>query len=249
MLKSKIKSILIMADFSDNLSDLGLTPDEKSLEPGKEVDKIDSLSKDNALVSLKKRLLGSKNKNDRLSAAWELGKTEEREATKILLEAAKSETDIDVKDEIISALGWLGDQESATFLVGLMAKDDNSHIRRKAAWALSHIQDSKTATDSLVKVLLEDEDQSVRQEAAWSLGELGCLEAESSLADVVLTDESAKVRKMSVWALGQIKGEKTLELLLEALEADMSEEVRREAAWVWGREKIEESREKLAKML
>lgn len=49
-----------MADFSDNLDDLGLTPDEKSLEPKEKIDELDSLSREDALAVLKKTILGSK---------------------------------------------------------------------------------------------------------------------------------------------------------------------------------------------
>ncbi len=238
-----------MTDFSNNLDDLGLTPDEKSLEPADEKDELDSLSKEDALASLKKVIMGSRKKNERLTAAWELGKTGESRAVKILLEAARSESDQDVLDEMISALGWLKSNKAVEFLVEVLTKNDSDHLRRKAAWALSHISDSQTAIQHLQKALKDDEEESVREEAAWALGELEDPEAEAPLIDTILTDQSAKVRKMAVWALGQIKGEKTEQYLREALEGDISEDVRREAAWVIGRKKLEDSKDFLAQIL
>jgi len=170
-----------MVDFSDNLDDLGLLPEEKSLEPKEREDQLDSLSKEDALSRLKKIILGSANKNDRLSAAWQLGKSGEKRAAIILLAAAKSEADEDVKSEIISALGWLKDPRAIEFLTQTLVREKNRHLRRKSAWALSNISDSQSVIKHLSKTLIVDSDERVRKEEAWSLGELGNTAAEKTL--------------------------------------------------------------------
>jgi len=226
-----------MADFELSFDDLGITPEEKSLEPKEPVDRIDALSQ-KKVISRTVKDLRSGSKNERMSAAWELSHIKEKSVVKALLESLEEEDDFDVLDEIISALGHLADEGAVKSLIKVLSNEENDHLRRKTAWALSRMEKSEKALRALEASLLSDEDENVRAEAAWAIGSLKNPGAMGTLVDVLLADQSKKVRKMVVWALGEVGEKEIVEYLEKCLESDQEEEVRREAAWILGRKRI-----------
>ena len=229
-----------MADFDLNFDDLGITPQEKALEPRELKERVDALSKKRAIKKLI-RQLQSGDKNERMTAAWELAFIKDSLVVKALLHSLNEEKDLDVRDEMISALGHLSDEEAVKGLIEILSSEENEHLRRKSAWALSRMGRSEKALSALEASLLSDETEEVRVEAAWAIGSLKNPGAQSTLVDVLLADESKKVRKMTVWALGEVGNKEIVEYLERSLESDHEEEVRKEVAWILGKKKLKES--------
>jgi len=238
-----------MSDFGLNFDDLGLTPDEKGLEPDKAKDKIDSLSHKKAVKDLIRDLRLGK-KGDKLACAWQLSKVEnDPQVINSLVKELHHSRDEDVLSEIISALGHLADESSIKALVEVLSSSSDTHLRRKAAWALSNMKKSDKALGALEATMLSDSSPEVRVEAAWGIGNLENPKATGSLVDVLIADQSRPVRKMAVWALGEVGDKEVIEFLERALEGDPDPDVRREAAWVLGKKKLAEARTALSKAL
>ncbi|MBU2595216.1 HEAT repeat domain-containing protein [Patescibacteria group bacterium] len=238
-----------MSDFGLNFEDLGLTPDEKGLEPEEKKDKLDSLSHQKAVKDLIRNLRLGK-KGDKLAAAWQLSKVEgDAAVVNSLVKELHHLRDEDVLLEIISALGHLADESSIKALVSVLSSSESTHLRRKAAWAISNMKKSDKALGALEATMLSDSSPEVRVEAAWGIGNLNNPKATGSLVDVLIADQSRPVRKMAVWALGEVGEKEVIEFIERALEGDPDPEVRREAAWVLGRKKIKEAKTALSKAL
>jgi HEAT repeat protein len=228
---------------------LGLTPDEKGLEPESAKDKIDSLSHKKAVKDLIRDLHFGK-KGDKLAAAWQLSRVEgDAQVVSSLVKELHHLRDEDVRSEVISALGHLADESSIKALVEILSSSDNSHLRRKAAWALSNMKKSDRALGALEATMLSDSSPEVRVEAAWGIGNLKNAKATGSLVDVLIADQSRPVRKMAVWALGEVGEKEVIEFLERTLQSDPDPEVRREAAWILGKKKIPEVNNALRKAL
>ena len=67
-----------------------------------------------------------------------------------LVEIYASERDVNVKKAIISALGM---QNNAAALVGIARKESDSTLKREIVSRLSHMSDSKVATDYLLEII------------------------------------------------------------------------------------------------
>jgi len=222
-----------MSNFLSPFEDFGFLPEEKGLEPKpKDLGGVISPK----VITLLKQKLNSSKKSERLAAAWELAKIKNPKVLPLLKKALFAEDDKEVLSELISAFVHYPEKEAVSELARFVFQCQDSDLRKKAVWVMSHFDSSKTALESLRNLLLTDPDAEVRKEAAFALGEIANPEALSALKEALLSDESAKVRQMVVWALGGLKqvGE---EYLIRALHEDSSLFVRRESAWVLGKVK------------
>ncbi len=155
-------------------------------------------------------------------------------------------------------------------------KDEDGHVRGKAAIALSHLNNPKAV--AYIKPLLLDEYENIQEEAVNALSKLkkwlnidevirglsdknitlkrnsalllGLLREQSSIAALgtALRDSNLKVRKAVVEALGAVDGPTALKYLIQAL-TDESSEVRLIAAIAIGRTCLEEATEPLIILL
>jgi HEAT repeat protein len=121
--------------------------------------------------------------------------------------------------------------------------NENSSIRRNAAWAIGEIRggrgSKRTAAVEPLIGALNDGDPWVRAAAAFSLGEMRPRQSIESLV-VALGDESWRVREMAVYALGEMRARSGLESLTGMLLRDENGNVRSKAAWALG--EIKDSR-------
>ena len=106
-------------------------------------------------------------------------------------------------------------------------RDEDSHVRSAATWALGKIGDPR-AVDDLITAL-RDEDSDVRCAAALVLDEIGGPRAVDDLI-TALRDEDSHVRFAATWALGKIGDPRAVDDLITALR-DKDLNVRVIAAW------------------
>jgi beta-lactamase regulating signal transducer with metallopeptidase domain len=107
--------------------------------------------------------------------------------------------------------------------------DDDSRVRRYAAWALGELEDGR-GVGPLIEGL-RDSDADVRLVAAWALGEIKDHRAIDPLIGA-LGDRDPIVREMAVLALGEIEHRSAVESLMDALEQD--DDLREAVVWSLG---------------
>jgi len=108
-------------------------------------------------------------------------------------------------------------------------EDDDSHVRRYAAWALGELE-SERAVVPLIEAL-DDGDPDVRLVAAWALGEIKDDVAVYTLIEL-LEDDDRFVREMAALSLGEIEHPNAVQPLNEALRRD--ERLREPVIWALG---------------
>ena len=136
----------------------------------------------------------------RAKAAEALGKIGDMNVVGILVGHLQSENDINVKLNIIYALGEIGHESAIIDLVSFL-NDSNPDIRNATVKALGKIGNEQ-AVSCLIQSL-RDTNATVRATTAKALGEIGLEDAISSLADAC-SDDDDTVRLNAVEALGKI---------------------------------------------
>ncbi|HUQ99661.1 MAG TPA: HEAT repeat domain-containing protein [Gemmatimonadaceae bacterium] len=220
--------------------------------PSEDVDRLMSaLSSDDACVrELSVRILGTQNKDDRISkgfivrlaqndvstrevAAFGLGLADAETAVNPLIQTLR-----DAAPGVRANSAWaLGRIENGRALAPLVAlfRDDVASVREAAVVAVGHMESTSTVP-ALIRVLREDNVASVRRVAAWALGENEAREAAPALAAALAGDADARVREMSAWALGSIedRSSQTTSALTKAARSDAEDRVREVAVWALG---------------
>ncbi len=138
----------------------------------------------------------------RYSAANKLGKLGDGKAVGPLI-AALYDEDEKVGDNVIFALGELGDVKAVPHLMKLLGSSKSSRLRKSAAKALGILR-SRDCVDALVKAL-KDEDFKVRKSAARSLGQIGDNKAVPALK-AAMNDPDYTVVKYVEDALDRLSG-------------------------------------------
>jgi HEAT repeat protein/beta-lactamase regulating signal transducer with metallopeptidase domain len=105
----------------------------------------------------------------RVAAAFSLGEMRPHQATETLV-AALGDGDWRVREMAARALGEMTSRSGVESLTGILLRDENERVRRKAAWALGEIKDAR-ALDAL-NVALNDQDQRVRSTARQAISEI-----------------------------------------------------------------------------
>ncbi|MDR4498174.1 MAG: HEAT repeat domain-containing protein [Candidatus Scalindua sp.] len=166
----------------------------------------------------------------RKNAAWALGLTRDKTATRLLLSQLETQNS-DLKREIILALKKISDKETVPFLNAIVLNDEDPFVRYDAARALGEIRDSDSVY-TLIKALENDRNWMVKAGCACALGRIGNNKAVSALKSLLITDAEAEAswaRKTAAWALAEI-GEGATESLVSALR-DNEKSTRRRASW------------------
>jgi beta-lactamase regulating signal transducer with metallopeptidase domain len=118
----------------------------------------------------------------------------------------------------ITSYSWSGQQGAATVEQRIeQLRNDDSRVRRYAAWALGELEDSR-GVGPLIDGL-HDGDADVRLVSAWALGEIKDNRAIDPLVET-LADSDPIVREMAVLALGEIEHSSAVDPLMDALRQD-----------------------------
>lgn len=144
-----------------------------------------------------------------------------RAAIEALVKRYNKEKSVDVRIEIINALGVTSDSKTVPVIIQAL-KEDTTRVRTEAVRALGYI-DTKESINALLEAT-KDESEWVRESAAYSLGYLKVKRATDQLIKL-LEDEDAYVRKAAITALGQIGEERAIEPIAKLL-TDKNEHIR-----------------------
>ncbi|NEO08675.1 HEAT repeat domain-containing protein [Moorena sp. SIO3I8] len=153
-----------------------------------------------------------------------------------VLELLKERTDLIDETRLLNYRYELGEKEQVITILLARLKDENSDVRREAAYALGKFGNSSETVINALITRLEDENSSVRRRAANALGRFGnSSETVVSRLLALLQDENSDVRGMAAFALRIL--DKSLETLVSALLPLLQDEnsnVRGEAAFALG---------------
>lgn len=145
------------------------------------------------------------------------------------LTAALKDTDLQVREHALMALGQLKDRRATPALIAALG-DASPDIRGSAAAALGELRDP--AAVAPLMAALKDAAPEVREQAACALGELRDARSVEPLIAAV-ADADADVREQAIVALGQLRDRRATPVLVSALK-DQMPEVRRQAASALG---------------
>jgi len=135
-------------------------------------------------------------------------------ATITALVAALSDTDAEVRSQVLSLLARLDVPIPAAALTAA-THDKNEDVREQAIQVLTHSKDA-SATATLVE-MLRDENADVRAQAASALGERRATAAIDPLVLMLKNDHDADARAQAAEALGSLGDERAVDALTAAL--------------------------------
>lgn len=179
-----------------------------------------------ALNTLREQLRHPDN-NLRSQAALRLGKLDDADALKLLIDALRTEPSLYVREDITWAIVRKGDA-AVLPLIDLL-RDPSPAARHHAAHVLSKIGDSRTV-EALIEAL-HDSDDTVVLKVVFALGQIGDSRAIPALMDV-LGHENADVQSTLVTVLENF-GSAAVNSLIQAL-IHQRWQVREQAADILG---------------
>ncbi|MGB7338766.1 MAG: HEAT repeat domain-containing protein [Phototrophicaceae bacterium] len=157
------------------------------------------------------QLKHSKDPDERLYAAFKLGRDKQAIVIQPLIEAS-TDPEFTVRVRVAEALGTR--DEAALILPTLqtLITDDNAIVRRTAADSLGNIG----AEDGVIVLCqaLHDTDETVRSHAAEALGKIASHDSAKALVDAFLHDEDYNVRYFAKQSLGNV-GKAAVDALIE----------------------------------
>ena len=149
-------------------------------------------------------------------AAWSLSDAERSSvAIEALTAAVRGDSDKDVRETAVWALGNIGDRSSADALAAALS-DPDPEIRRRAAWALGNT-DLKQAPRQLI-AQLNDKDPEMREITAWALFQIEDPAAISGLEAALAHEQNKELQIAYIRALAAV-GEKSVDALKGLLES------------------------------
>lgn len=174
----------------------------------------------------------------RVTVAGQLDKFKDARVVPTLIEAARNDSEPDVRYNAILSLGNLGDLRAFETLVNILENDseEKGKNRAAAANALTKLEDERVV-EPLINAL-EDPDQQVRVNAVSMLGEIGNQKAVDPIIDILQSPDktSQDTRIAAIGSLTSLGGPDAMEGVLQAVE-DPASKVR--AAAIEGLEKFD----------
>lgn len=159
------------------------------------------------------QLKNSKDPDERLYAAFKLGREREKIVVQPLIDAVH-DADIAVRARVIEALGTRIEPEVVPPLIHAL-KDADVLVRRTAAKSLGYIKDTRAVAP--LCDLLNDADETVRSQVAEALGHIPSSAAAEPLVALFLHDKDANVRYFAKQSLSTIGTPTVVEALLDSL--------------------------------
>lgn len=159
------------------------------------------------------QLKNSKDPDERLYAAFKLGRDKQAIVIQPLIDASEDEEAV-VRVRVAEALGTR--EEAFLVLPALLRliEDEDLIVRRTTADSMGHIG-SPDAVPALCNAL-QDEEDTVRSHAAEALGKIGSDSSAKALVDAFLHDEDYNVRYFAKQSLGKV-GQVAVDALLNEL--------------------------------
>jgi len=137
-----------------------------------------------------------------------------------------------VKQNAVWALGFCGDESTATSLHSLL-NDKNVEVRRETALALKRLGATQSVP-ILIEALRTEKDPWVKYDIARALGMPGNQSAVYALINALMKEKNWYVKSACIEALGRIGSDKAMRVLFDILITDAGEDAawaRTKAAW------------------
>lgn len=159
--------------------------------------------------------LKSRSKRLRRQAIAAIGKVADRSCTNILVEAISSESDLEVRAQLIKTVGAVGTANLIPFLESFLT-DGDARSRSNSVEALGRFPQEKDRIIPLLKPLINDVDNRVCGTAIKVLHQLGDHSGMAMLKEM-LRGNDVRRRCTAVWAVGEMNVEDELATLVEYL--------------------------------
>ena len=134
-----------------------------------------------------------------------LGQTRGPNSVAMLLDMARSQSDIKLRRSAIYSLSNVEDDKVFDLLFDLATKSENVEISKAALRALGNIRNPK-ARQKLFEIARSSNNEDVRVQAVQSLVNRGDESLVDELVKIYQSDKSLKVRKQAIYALSQMVG-------------------------------------------
>jgi HEAT repeat protein len=152
-------------------------------------------------------------REERVSAAWALGRSRRGDVIPRLVEASRDDSDVSVKINAIGAVSELGGAEVEGDLVGFLAESD-PEVQAAALRGLAHKRFAG-AVGAVGQFTLDNE--ALRGTAVDALGNMGSIDALPFLRQAA-TDAREDVRSRVAFAMGALGDRRAVPSLIEMLE-------------------------------
>jgi HEAT repeat protein len=237
-------------NFYYSLPDFGYDPREKGFEPQKDPQSLSNYQyQQKALHNIISDLKNSRNKIDRISAAWQLGRVTDPRALIALKSKLTEEKDEDVLGEIIIALGWQKDKSVKKELLQALSNQQTPTIQKRIIWSLGQFGCDDDIVQTLMMLLKNQKNRSILLEIIWIFGENKISQSASLLKEFYFTSHDWQVRKMIVWALAKIEEKEVTEFLINIYSLEKNEDIKKEIIWQFGKIQDEKTLAFLEKIL
>ncbi|MBN2190444.1 MAG: HEAT repeat domain-containing protein, partial [Candidatus Aureabacteria bacterium] len=173
------------------------------------------------VLALRKALLNDNMARVRLACADSLALIADRSSLDDLVKALQ-DSNKEVKEKVIYAIGKMGDKEVVPALIELLS-DENPDTRKMVVYSMGELRDEK-CTPYLIKATI-DPDSGVRAASAIALAKIGNKSATPEIIGM-LNDESSDVRLSAVMALNILDDRRAVQPLVKLL-SDINGDVRR----------------------
>lgn len=147
------------------------------------------------------QLKNSKDPDERLYAAFKLGREKQPIVIQPLIEASEDE-EFTVRVRVAEALGTREEADSVLPTLTKLLADNNPIVRRTAADSLGNVGDAG-AVQALCEAL-NDADDTVRSHTAEALGKIADDESAKALVSAFLHDDDYNVRYFAKQSLGKV---------------------------------------------
>jgi HEAT repeat protein len=187
---------------------------------------------DEAWPLLRKVMANSDDPVLRRRAIMVLGQVDHPEAFEMLVELARSDTDLEVRRE---AVFWLSQSsghsdEAAQVLAEIALAPGDEELRQRAVFALAQT-DSARAQETLRRVALDTSMSSEIRGAALMWISQSDEPALDFLRQVIASDPDLEMRKRALFGVSQIEDEEAARYLLELARTDDDPEIRKAAVF------------------
>ncbi len=160
------------------------------------------------------QLKNSKDPDERLYAAFKLGRDKQPLVIQPLIDASEDE-EFTVRVRVAEALGTREEADKVLPTLFTLLKDENPVVRRTAADSLGNVGDA-TAVNALCDALA-DADDTVRSHVAEALGEIASDDSAKALVHAFLHDEDYNVRYFAKQSLGKV-GTAAVDALVDVIQ-------------------------------
>lgn len=173
-----------------------------------------------------------KNRSKKITALKEIGQSEDKNFSKLLLELLEKEKDAELQKEAILALGRIKDQKAIPELAVLLFSSLDSQLRQEIVYILGEMKPNREILDTLEHILVWDQDLKVRQKSIEALGKLRSFLSIFTLEKIFLEEKNPQIKKMICWTLPQIEPEEARDFFSNQISKESDPEVIKEIIWV-----------------